>query len=555
MATPWEQLVAEIERAIKMWVANYMRVDPSGAAAQPQPASKKEVELEYATEKFRLVLVDINSSDQSQRSTGLAKLQAGSSVFQMMQWFAVDRCILLSPAQSAAIASPSSRRLVFSAAVCALEACGCAHLPVFVASAAMDALHRAREILGYSLVLHNRRRLPAPATTTSPGDSAAMDLPMNISREAEGVLSVAYESVMLEGVAPKHDLFYLDGLLRLLSAKAADFAKQTVDLKLLWGYVQASESYFYRISENDKFLTKSVNFHNDSKKFRLQPEIQSVIEDLVAGIPDRDDASATLNKLVLRIDYGKQRLSKVVDNQYCTSLHPSSLPCEHWHVDAEFMPLRNRHDLEPQGLAYCLRQLLAFYIAGKCCDKGHTVVSMSGKKGPTRLVDRARALSAAAVLSMRSRDAVSAVCALPPAEFVDETSGLYSLPPGSAPPSVMSIPQDLLMRVFSRSLWVDVPVSGGNEDRVAVDSVRHANFVRSCCILFICIFLYVYYCIRQRSATSLFLEAPCLPTWPPLRDLIWALMLAATAVALSGARSCPRGSGWPAQGPRPWAAG
>jgi hypothetical protein len=481
MATPWEQLVAEIERAIKGWMTSYVRAtppdDPSGASALPQQGSKKEVELEYSTEKFRLVLVDSSSAEPQQRSSAVAKLQAGSSVFQMMQWFAVERCILLSPAQSAAIVSPSSRRLVFSAAICALEACGCAHLPVFVASAAMDALHRAREILGYSL---QRRRLVVPAASNSDHNafqtnSATMDLPVHIPREAEGLLSVAYESVLLEGVAPKHDLFYLDGLLRLLSAKTADFAKHTIDLKLLWGYVQASESYFYRISENDKFLTKSVNFHNDSKKFRLQPEIQSVIEDLVAGIPDRDDASATLNKLVLRIDYGKQRLSKVVDNQYCTSLHPSSLPSEHWHVDAEFMPLRNRHELEPQGLAYCLRQLLAFYIAGKCCDKGHTVVSMSGKKGPTRLVERARALSVAAVLSMRSRDAVSAVCALPPPEFVDETSGLYSLPPGSAPPSVMSIPQDLLMRVFSRSLWVDAPVSGSNDDRVALDPVRLLN--------------------------------------------------------------------------------
>lgn len=362
---------------------------------------------------------------------GSSKSPSSSSVYQMMDWFGLTRCLILSPHQLT-IPSQSARRVLYSAAVCAASALHC-NIPVFVISTTVDALHRAREILGYAL---------APSDVHGWRDEAS---------------TVHYESALLEGVVSRHALFYLDGLLGLFGSKLSEFSNCRLHLTNGTGLANIKEKYFYKLSDTDKFLTRSVAYNNDSKKLRLHPEIQSCVEDLGAAFPDRDDTSASLNKLAIEINYGFRKFGvcqgrehNIDDNEYYTTLHPSALPFESWEVHAEFLPLRNSSDLEPQGLAYCLRQLLALYIAGKCCVSEHSVGNMSGKNGDFPSVDRAKALSVATVLSIRSRDAVSAVCVNTLPNFVDE----FGNPIGSGG----SIPQDLLMRVFSRSMWVDIDI-------------------------------------------------------------------------------------------------
>jgi hypothetical protein len=390
---------------------------------------KKDAEIDYDGSKYRLVYIEI-AVGRSQR------LQyAASAVWQLMDGFSVDRSLVLAPAV-AAIISPSLRRTLYSAIVCALEACRCV-LPAFLLSAPLDAAHRARETLGYAL-------LP-PLTAGS------------TSYEPSG--TVQYESALLEGVAPKHDLYYVDGLSQLFASKLTEYSGGRLVLNKSSCFANVVETYIYRISENDRFLTRSVNYNTGTRKLRPHPEIMSTIEDLVAAFPDRDDSSAALNQLALKINYGVLKLASVVDNEYYTTLHPSSLPHDYWTVEADFLPLHNSADLEPQGLAYCLRQLLAFYIAGKCCPGAQTAIGMSGKNGKFFPIERSKAVSAAGVLSMRSRDAVSAVCATLPAEFLDEY-GNYAAAAGSG----VCIPQDLLMRVFSRSLWVEAGSDGHEGD-------------------------------------------------------------------------------------------
>ncbi len=162
---------------------------------------------------------------------------------------------------------------------------------------------------------------------------------------------------------------------------------------------------------------------------------------MVAAFPDRDDSFASLNQLALHIDYGVQAHASITDNEYYTTLHPSALHHSKWAVQADFLPMRNGSDLEPQGLAFCLRQLLAFYIAGKCNQYGQTVVGMSGKNGIFMPIDRARVLAVANVLSIRSRDAVSSVCAPVPPECIDDNGNFIA-----NPTQLVTIPQDLLMR-------------------------------------------------------------------------------------------------------------
>lgn len=343
----------------------------------------------------------------------------------MIEWFGLSQCFVLFPFGSV-LPSPSMRRILYSALVCAIETLNCT-TPAFMVSTSIDALHRSREILGYSRIV----------TTDS-------------------THTILYESALLENIAPKHLLFYLDGLLQLFTNKLQEYSNMTMGPSSGLCVVRVCENYFYKITENDRFLTRSVAFNNDSKKLLLHPEIQSTIEDLAAAFPDRDDTSASLNKLIIKLDYGLRKSGnnynqefRVDDNEFYTTLRPSLLSHDCWEVEAEFLPLRNGSDLEPQGLAHCLRQLLALYIAGKCCQTGQSVINMSGKNGGFPAVDRAKALSIANVLSIRSRDAVSAVCTNSPSEFWDDNGNFLG---GSG-----NIPQDLLMRVFSRSLWIDVP--------------------------------------------------------------------------------------------------
>jgi hypothetical protein len=376
--------------------------------------------------KLRFAFVE-NQNVKSLGSSG------GSSVFHMMRWFGLPRCFILSPVQP--LASPSQRRVLYSALVCAIDALQCP-VPAFLVSTPTDALHRAREVLGYSIAA---------------GDEASS----RTGRGGEGLFNAYYESALMEGIERKNSLYYLDGLISLFNSKIFDFSNGYTSLLSGKGLVRAAESYFCRVSDNDRFLTRSVAYNHDAKKLRLHPEVQSTIEDLTAAFPDREDTSASLNKLVIKAAYGARKYGRgygqeyrVDDNEFYTTFHPSALPYHQWEVEAEFLPLRNGSDLEPQGLAFCLRQLLAMYVAGQCCPTAQNVLNMSGKNGPFPVVDRNKALIIASVLSIRSRDAVSTVCSPVPPDYFDESGNLSA---GS-----VSIPQDLLMRVFSRSLWVDI---------------------------------------------------------------------------------------------------
>ena len=424
-------MASSVMSSTEIMIRLYYAIDTAGF-------SKKDIDIDYLDCKYRFMLVESNQESSE-------KYALSSSIYHMMNWFGISRCLVLTPhQQQQVLPSLAVRRILYSAAVCAAEALHCS-IPIFVTSTTIDALHRAREILGYSLL--------------TPADSRG--------RGGDDVYTVYYESALMEGVVAKHNLFYVDGLLGLYGLKLSEFSNGSVSLAGGLGLVNVIEHYFYRLTENDRFLIRSVAYNTDSKKLKLHPEIKSCIEDMAAAFPDRDDMSASLNKLVVKVDYGVRRFGRgydqVDDNEFYTTLHPSVLPFECWEVHAEFLPLRNGRDLEPQGLAFCLRQLLALYIAGKCCPSGQTVINMSGKNGHAPAIDRAKALSIATVLSIRSRDAVSAVCSNSQTQYVDEN--------GQTIGSSGSIPQDLLMRVFSRSMWIDIDETsssdGGGEKSTA----------------------------------------------------------------------------------------
>ena len=276
LATPWEQLCADIERAIKAWGLTPAHSSVGAIVAAPPAArnifniggsgvtsSKKDIEIEYQGERFRLVYVeraDSNSRERNNSSinsnaTHALLMGSGSSVHQLMHWLGgLQSCLLMAPVQSAvpssslSMTSSSARRVIFSALVCAMDSCRCP-LPGLVASTSIDTLHRAREILGYAICPPSlvSQKLDGPVNVHI---DVNQDLNNGVGsrnnnskiNDSNKLLSsgrtVHFESGLLEGVAPKQELYYADGLLHMFSSKLHGFSNGVLTMACGSSFIQ-----------------------------------------------------------------------------------------------------------------------------------------------------------------------------------------------------------------------------------------------------------------------------------------------------------------------------
>ena len=397
-----------------------------------------------------------------------------------------------------ALADPSQRRVLFSAVIAALDI---SHrdMPIFLSSEPIGYTRHAKELLGYHIL--GPRLSDHEASLQTAGDPAVGH----------------FESSVLAPVTRKHSLYYLDGLVRLFGAKVWKFSYGTLNVSEEQLALSSWETYNYQphysgggqqgqeggdrwatppshspaLTPTNSFarrpeatpeeVVRALAGAGKGATARLPPALQSTLEDLQACFPDSHDPytlSATdlpLWKLSVQLHFAAMKQSAVVDNDYYTTLLPSKLPPAAFSASAEFSnaykaPVApTAHELmsEPSiapVYSSSLRRLLAMYVCGKSCKPGHTFRSLSGKDGPVSVLNTDKAINISSILSTDSRRVVVAMCAAL-GGGADEESAAASV----------SMSQDLLMRVFSRSLWVDDgadPTDGLYEDHFGVEGVR-----------------------------------------------------------------------------------
>lgn len=411
---------------------------------------KDRIEIEYADRKYSLCLV--NKKKAAVSSSYLAK----SDIYL---WFDVSKYLIFCH-NGSALTDASQRRVLFSALIAALDISR-QDIPIFLSSEPLGYVRHAKEVLGYHIV--------SPRINEH---DAGNDLS---SHPAVG----HFESSMLPNVTRKHALYYLDGLSRLFGAKLWKFSCGSINVSEETVIMSAWETYDYQpqyfgsehtpnnkkpvLSNQGSFSLKPalVPSISDGIGWRMPSSLQSTLEDLQACFPDTVDpyslspSEVPLWKLSIQLHFAGMKQSATVDNDYYTTLLPSKLPPAAFSASAEFSgtykspSTPTAHELmsEPSMMpiySSSLRRLLAMYICGKSCKPGHTFRSLSGKDGPVTVLNTDKAINISTILSTDTRRAVVAMCA---------AIGMGPESLQSAAP--VSLPQDLLMRVFSRSLWVD----------------------------------------------------------------------------------------------------
>lgn len=457
-ATPWEYLVADIEKQIRTWVGNLKEEEESSKAHQSPREECHEMEIEYLEKKY---LLSFELHENLFTSSFINQVE-------ISLWFDIPKYLVLNRMKET-LSDVSERRVLFSALISALDSSRC-QIPVFLTSEPQESIVYSKEVLGYEII--------SPRVTEHNAGAYCHHEPAIYQ----------YESLILDGVTRKHSFYFLDGLARLFGAKLWKFSSGTISISEETVIVSAWEHYEYipptdyntrervdlwglssaptsppSLLSSDSFgqseFSRQISQSNFSSPFEisLPPMIQSTMEDLLAAFPDGATTFVAgdipLAKLTIQTYFENLKQSTIVDNDYYTTLLPSKLPFSSWSAQAEFssnyvsipsspLDLSSPPQLSPT-YSTSLRKLLALYICGKSCKPGHTYRSLSGKDGAVTVLNIEKAMHISSVLSLDTRRAVFGLCKS------------VSLPTESTNSSGI-LPQDLLMRVFSRSLWIDI---------------------------------------------------------------------------------------------------
>lgn len=390
------------------------------------------MELDYEDSKY-LLSYKISQPDEN-RSDYL-------SDSNIVLWFGLKQYIVLSPITDN-IRDNSLRRLLFSALCTGLELSKC-YISAFLASSQISKIDDSVEVLGYKIVMQ------APHTQQS------LLLPIFHS---SGV--IFYESVVQESVGRKHQLYYLDGLLRLFGSKLWNFSYGNIAISDELVVISVWEMYDYLPTKNSSASIYVLTSNVTSLTNRTHPAIQSTLDDLSAGFAalySETSMSLGVDRITLQLCYKDMKQGSVVDNDYYTTLLPSKLPPKAFVAHAEFAsPSSIRTIQSPDPNSACvyssaLRRLLALYICCKTAKKGMPLRSFTTIDGgnASEIINIEKANSIAYVLSKECRRSVELLCATATAEYIHN-------PPNNSG----NHQNDLLMRIFSRSLWIDSPADG-----------------------------------------------------------------------------------------------
>lgn len=170
-ATPYENLVADLENALK----NYLKERERGRIGPSK-------EIIYEACKFRL-----SHNDR--------KIHSRDFPSDIWHWFGCTEFFLLTAEYVGWKETESVRALAFSALATAVQNTD-SSIPVFLAPCSLDALKHARDIWGYGVFALRPQKADTGGETS---DSSVLCVRQ-------------YESSVIDGVDIKSELFYADGL-------------------------------------------------------------------------------------------------------------------------------------------------------------------------------------------------------------------------------------------------------------------------------------------------------------------------------------------------------
>lgn len=359
-------------------------------------------ELQYQDLKFSLSLHRAKVSNKDFTSNTLIPL-----------WFKTPTYAVLSHVNST-VSGSSQRRLLYSALITGLESTK-SPIAVFYLPQSIDTLATSTEVLGYALI-------------------PSLD-PANRNKY-DG--TVHYHSTMYSAIHPKHELFYVDGLARHFQHTLSNFSNGYINLSKDRSYLSTWEQYdFYPRTAPPLYIPH----------YPAHPIMSSTLEDLSAAFPEREHNNLVkITTIGIQIHYKHLKLHSIVDNENYTTLLPSKLPPSAWMTSAHFTPIatKTKSDIMNTTSSYanCLRRLLAMYVCGKCCTSGASIHSVLTEE---LCVDEQKANGISAIMSLETKAAVNMLAeSLNHMDIVED--GTWNNFPS---------PQDLVMRVFSRSLWID----------------------------------------------------------------------------------------------------
>ena len=341
-ATPWEELVADIERLLTRW--HKRAVGDQCEAA----------ELSYMGYTFRLAFYDGEAA----------------TVSAIYRWYDVGEFALLARTNDWIDLTPSEMKSIFSALVCGLQASG-TPVPVFFASSSTDRLDDATVVLGYEI---------CSSRSTWQRDSVRH-----------------FESSLLDSnIDAKHDLFFVDGLLKHFKGSIHHFSSLN-QLRIAVGET------FTHTQQSEPFVTSSSN-----EQVTYSKDITRT--DFIVSSLGRCRRSRGLicHQLSVHLAYQRTSFENLQDSASYTTLVPSKQPADSWKMNVSFrkdsssLP-SEADDVYALGYASCLRRILALYIYGKSVEAG---VRMAGLKLDSWAFERASSISS--ILSVATSNSLKA---------------------------------------------------------------------------------------------------------------------------------------------------
>ena len=350
-ATPWETLCSEIEQNLKIWVSK-------------RDGSMDLITIRYGDSEY---FFSYHESD-SKVNESLSDYQT-SILCIFKRLFAVSKFALLTPNNRWTDVTTSERQTIFSALCCGLQSAGIYDVPVFLASVCKEKFSSdTRDILGYQLKsAENFRNL---------------------------IVVGSYESHIC-AIAAKHDLSYLDGLLRWFEDKISSMSRGAVAIAN--GSIICDVNEEFRYFHDGSILSKRPQPPHESETGQtpsnasiLGNDQRSMLKSLWKAFPDYILNTALISELRICLQYFGVKQGSFVDNARLTTFQPSRQQPEAWRTLTLFKPLDEvaKKQVTLGGrevylysftLSGSLRKLLAFFIYGHSCCTADSTMMQLGK--------------------------------------------------------------------------------------------------------------------------------------------------------------------------------
>jgi hypothetical protein len=322
---------------------------------------------------------------------------------KIRDWFGISNFFLFTGESRRFTATSSQRQTLLSALCTSLHSAGCLNVPAFFAP--LD-FYKAEifiaDVKGYEI------------------------LSIAVSADDQLRCAVMYETAVIDGVDPRNELYYLDGLLKHFDQKLYSYSVGSVgvhdaecSVKEIFHYNHDGSSLSQR-TQPPLIAQEVLNSQAASSSSSGMCTYSHInyLSQLWCLFPDYLPVSAATSELEIHIRYGDLKQGSFMDNERYTTFQPSKQDASNWSVRAAFKPLpkiaMKRILIDGQvhqsssNLASCLRRLLAFFTYTHCsCASDVAMISLlklnKSPESKIKHVDRASSILASANISGRTR--------------------------------------------------------------------------------------------------------------------------------------------------------